>query len=244
MSGSRALFASDVPLHHQIYELLRGEVLDGLYVGRDDFPGEIDLSRRFGVSLATARAVLQRLAGEGLIARGKGRRPRAIFVPHQDAITPLTANIDLFTFRLIGTAEIIAPWTACRTFGLPAGTVMWRCARLRLVDRHPHSVAFSYQPVEIGRRHRADEIEDKPMPRMLADIGLAVVRVECLVEVRRPPVEVGPALDVLVWDKLLETTLTSFTEGERAVDFSRVYFHPAFQHSLASVAIGTELIGR
>jgi GntR family transcriptional regulator len=235
MQTPRPLFAKDIPLHHQIYELLRVKIMDGLYVGRGDFPGEAELARRFDVSVATSRAVLQRLASEGLIERGRGRRPEAVFIPHEEAVTPLIANIGLFTYKLLGIAEVIAPWAACRSFGLPAGSVFWRCLRLRMVEGRPHSVAFSYQPLKIGRLHAADACRGESIPRMLEALGYPVSRVDSVVGVRRPPVEVSAALDVIVWDKLLQTTVISFSRGDEPVDFSRIYFHPDLQHSVGAV---------
>ena len=239
MDNTRPIFAKGIPLHHQIYEILRASIVDGLYVANEDFPSEVELAARFDVSVVTSRAVLQRLASEGLIERGKGRRPRAIFVPYEGAITPLTANLDLFTFRLLDVSEVIAPWAACRTFGLAPGSVLWRCLRLRLVENRPHSVSFSYEPLDIGRLHNLDIAARVPLPRMLERIHFPTERVECVVGVRRPPAEVSAALSITVWDHVLQTTLISYTCDDRPVDFSRVYFHPSLQHSLATFTIDT-----
>jgi GntR family transcriptional regulator len=235
MVDKRPLFASDVPIHNQIYELLRADIIDGLYVGSNDFPGEAELARLLNVSVATSRAVLQRLAANGLLDRGRGRRPQAIFDHEDHTITPLTANIDLFTFQLLDVAEGIAPWEACRTFGCPAGTALWRCVRLRLFDGIPHSVTFSYEPTETGRRYDYASIETQPIPRLLAKIGFPVSRTECVVGVRRPPAEASTALNVDLWDKLLFATLVSFSEQAGAVDFSRIFYHPDNEHSFSAV---------
>ena len=59
-----------------------------------------------------------------------------------------------------------------------------------------------------------------------------------------PPVEVGSALVVLVWDKLLEPTSISFTGGPNVQSvFTRVFLS-SFQHSPVDVAIGAEPIER
>lgn len=235
MAAGRPIFASDVPIHRQIYELVRADIADGLYAGSNDFPGEADLAKLFKVSLATSRTVLQRLAADGWLDRGRGRRPRAIFNPDDHKITPLTANIDLFTFELLDVAETIAPWEACRTFGQATGSVLWRCIRLRRFEGVPHSVTFSYQPVETGRRHDPAGLATQPIPRLLETAGLRVSHTECVVGVRRPPVEVGSALHVDVWDKLLSAALKSFSGLQRPADFTRIFYHPAHEHSFSAV---------
>ena len=228
-------FASDVPLHYQVYELIRADILDGLYVGLDDFPGEVELAQRFQVSVATSRVVLQRLAAEGLVERGRGRRPRAVFSPHPSAATPLVVNLNLFAFDLSEAADGIAPWAACRFFGLPAGSVMWHCRRLRLLDGRPHSVALHHQPCDVGRRHGPEGLASEAMPLLLAEAGLPTVRIDCILEMRRPDVQVAAALRVNVWEKLLAATLSSFTIDRRPSDFARIFYHPDEQHSLAAV---------
>src|SRR5258707_8505936 len=76
-----ALFDPNISLHHQIYQQMRTEILDGMWVGRDDFPGEEELAARYGVSVITSRKSLGRLVEEGLVERGRGRRPRATYEP-------------------------------------------------------------------------------------------------------------------------------------------------------------------
>lgn len=235
MADRRPIFASDVPIHHQIYELVRADIADGVYAGSISFPGEADLARQLGVSVATSRTVLQRLAANGLLDRGRGRRPQAIFDQEDHKVTPLTANIDLFTFRLLDIAETVAPWEACRTFGCPAGTSLWRCIRLRLLDGVPHSVTFSYQPLATGRLHDRAATETQPIPRLLARAGRPVSRTEGVVGVRRPPADVSIALNVDLWDKLLCATLTSFSGQDEAADFTRIFYHPRHEHSLSAV---------
>ena len=75
---------SDMPLHHQIYLHLKAEIADGRWVGRDDFPGEVDVARQFGVSVITSRKALTRLAEDGYIARARGRRTRVSRMPSTD----------------------------------------------------------------------------------------------------------------------------------------------------------------
>ena len=69
------------PVQHQIYLQVRSEIEDGLWLDRDDFPGERDLADRFGVSVITTRAALDRLAEEGWVERRRGRGTRAIHRP-------------------------------------------------------------------------------------------------------------------------------------------------------------------
>ena len=56
----------------QVEELLRGRIRDGTYPPGDRMPSESVLSEEFGVSRATVRTVLAKLAVNGLILRKQG----------------------------------------------------------------------------------------------------------------------------------------------------------------------------
>ena len=76
MLDEPAFANATVSLTEQIYTVLRNEILDGLWVGRDSFPGEDEVSKRFGVSVITSRRALERLTADGFIERGRGRKGR------------------------------------------------------------------------------------------------------------------------------------------------------------------------
>ncbi len=59
-------------ISEQVNELLRGRILDSTYVPGGRLPSESELSQEFGVSRATIRTVLAKLASEGLILRKQG----------------------------------------------------------------------------------------------------------------------------------------------------------------------------
>jgi DNA-binding GntR family transcriptional regulator len=56
----------------QVEELLRGRIRDGTYAPGSRMPSESELSEEFGVSRATVRTVLAKLAVNGLILRKQG----------------------------------------------------------------------------------------------------------------------------------------------------------------------------
>lgn len=56
----------------QVEELLRGRIRDGTYTPGSRMPSESELSGEFGVSRATVRTVLAKLAVNGLILRKQG----------------------------------------------------------------------------------------------------------------------------------------------------------------------------
>jgi GntR family transcriptional regulator len=68
--------ALPLPKYHQIYLVLREQLHEGRF--NLGLPGELALMRQFGVARVTVRRALQELAGEGLIARERGRGTRPL----------------------------------------------------------------------------------------------------------------------------------------------------------------------
>ncbi len=66
-------WASGVPLHEQLKEILRSEILEGRWRPGDRLPTEAELCARYRVSRAPVRQALEDLAREGLIIRQRGR---------------------------------------------------------------------------------------------------------------------------------------------------------------------------
>ncbi len=60
------------PIIEQVEATLRERILQRIYVPGEQLPTEVELSAVFGVSRATIRTVLTRLANEGLIIRRQG----------------------------------------------------------------------------------------------------------------------------------------------------------------------------
>src|SRR5258708_14342927 len=61
------------PLYHQIYILLREQIMSGTYGDDALLPTEFSLARTYGVSRITAKRALDELKAEGLVERRRGR---------------------------------------------------------------------------------------------------------------------------------------------------------------------------
>lgn len=64
---------SAIPIHEQLKEILRSEILEGRFRPGERLPTEAELCARYQVSRAPVRQALEDLAREGLIVRQRGR---------------------------------------------------------------------------------------------------------------------------------------------------------------------------
>ncbi len=220
----------DVPLHHQIYLHLRSQISDGGWVGRDDFPGENELARQFGVSVATSRKALIRLVAEGLLLRGRGRRPqvvqRAEPVRRNGALHVIQTTIGAprpFTYKILSTGVAVAPVEACKVFGLEPGAHLWQCSRLRKFEGHAHSVTLNVQHQELGGQLPLAKLQRMPMTQVLRESGVRFARLSRRMRAALAPPNVAAHLGLTLNDPTLVYTFTHFDEADRAVQWVRIW---------------------
>lgn len=143
--------SSRLPLYHQLYQLLHGDILSGRRKPGDMLPPESELMEQHGLSRTTVRQGLDLLVNEGLITRQRGR---GSFVAHP-AVEQTLVRIVSFTddmrqrgltpsTRVISSALVPAPPDIARRLKLEDGQEVASIERLRLADGEPMSVEKSF----------------------------------------------------------------------------------------------------
>jgi GntR family transcriptional regulator len=142
---------SKLPLYHQLYEILRGNITKGHYQPGDMIPPESELIDRFRVSRTTVRQVLDILVNEGLVYRQRGR---GSFVAHHTLeeglvrIISFTEDMQQRGFepgtRVLFAGVIAADEDIARKLEIQPGEELARIKRLRLADGEPLSVEESH----------------------------------------------------------------------------------------------------
>ena len=221
---------ADVPLYHQIYLHLRGEIVDGAWVGRDDFPGEVDLARQFGVSVITSRKALDRLTEDGYIERARGKRTRVLQQPERSHRHPAPAIIQTtvgaprdFTYQVLSRGVEVAPVEGCRAFGVPAGTPLWLCSRLRTFRSRPHSVTLNVQPIDLGGRIPLGKLQKLPMTQILREEGVKFSRLTRRISASTASSQVARHLGVTLNDPTLVYTFTHHDRNDVVVQWVRIW---------------------
>jgi GntR family transcriptional regulator len=222
-------FDHAVPLHHQVYLQLRREIADGLWEGKR-LPGEVELADRYGVSVVTTRAALVRLVDDGWVERGRGRGTRVIAPPEVPPPPgpPLVSvgRHRLYGYTVLGAEVRTAPAEACRAFGVPVGTELWQCTRLRTFSGRPHSVTHNAQVVERGERHTAHRLATMPMTAIFAAEGVEVASLRRSASAARAPAGVAEPLGLTLSDPVLVTTFTVHGVDGELLEWVRIYLHP------------------
>ncbi|MCK6393492.1 GntR family transcriptional regulator [Zoogloea sp.] len=154
----------DGPLHRRIHQALRERILDGEWPPGLRLPSESALGTLFEVSRITIRQALGALQKEGLIYSQQGRgsfvsRPKA--VQNVTRLQGFAEQMGAYGYevrnRLLALAEVPADQKVASRLGLSKGAPVVEIRRLRLLDREPVSIEFTWLPLDIGRQvARAD----------------------------------------------------------------------------------------
>jgi DNA-binding GntR family transcriptional regulator len=133
-----------LPLHKQIYELLRKHIQEGTFAEGDLLPSENELSRLHYVARPTIRKALDRLTNEGYIRRQQGKgsivmgKPGGIGILSFAGTTAAIGKENLTTKMICGPE--IRNWASAFSFKISQKEKEVGCyylERLRLVNGEP-----------------------------------------------------------------------------------------------------------
>ncbi len=170
------------PLYHQLFLMLRDEIVTGRRAFGESVPTEAELSERHGVSRVTARRALDELSNSGLVER---RRRIGTRVTFQAPTRPLEADIDqavesLLAFgrktavKLIELTEGPAPADIAEALQLPDGAPVVHAQRLRSLDGQPLGQVSSWMPAAIAAHVPLTGLATTPILALLRDAGLSI----------------------------------------------------------------------
>jgi GntR family transcriptional regulator len=229
------------PLYHQIYTILRDEIVSGAYPNGAILPSEFELTRQYGVSRVTAKRALNELAAEGLVSRERGRgtvvRFEAPSPPVRASVEGLLENllqmgikteVRLLAFDYVAASEDVA-----RALGCQAGTIVQRAVRVRLMEGEPFSHLTTHVPEALGRSYSRDDLANRPLLALLERCGVIVSSAHQTLTATLADARIAPLLEVQVGAPLLRISRTVYDQDGRAVEhITGVYRPDRYQYQM------------
>lgn len=223
-----------LPLYHQIYTVLREQILEGKYSTDRPLPSEFELAHQFNVSRVTIRSTLQRLASEGLISREKGR---GTFARPPLASRPAEANLRGFMENLIQLGlrtkqkvlefeYVRPPEDIRRKLALPSGALVQKAVRLSRYKDGVFSYVTTYLREEIGRTFTRKDIQITPMLTLIERAGVKMSRADQIVTARLADATMAKLLDVAVGSALISMTRTVHDDHGRPIEVVQGLYRP------------------
>lgn len=220
------------PLYTQVERAMAADIAGGALSPGDQLPPEDRLIGRFGVSRTTIRKAIENLVARGLveIRRGKGTfvsEPKIT----QD-LTELTGFAEDMvvlgrqpTARLLDKRIVPATKDVARQLEIPLGSQVWRIERVRLADGVAMSFDETYLPLDIGEKIVGNDLDAEPIFALLEDkYEMPLVEARYQLEAVAADGHVGSALGVAAGSPIFLIERTSFTQGQRPIDYEKLYY--------------------
>ena len=145
--------SSSIPQYRQLYEVLRKQIVEGVYKSGDLLPSENNLCAQYGITRPTVRHALDNMLNEGMIRKHKGKGsivngpPIGIGILSISGTTSALGKHNLRT-RILS-KPVIAQWPDNFMFQLSEEFRQSGCIyleRLRLVNDVPVFYDLNYLP--------------------------------------------------------------------------------------------------
>jgi GntR family transcriptional regulator len=219
-----------------LYARLETQIVAGIATGEfqvgSRLPTENDLIGRFKISRTTVRKAIQNLAHRGLveIRRGTGTfvtQPRIT-----QELTELTGFVEDMqalgqapSARLIDQTLVAAGQDVGRQLAVARDAQVMRIRRVRLANGIAISYDETYLPIEIGKKIVTHDLEVEPIFALLEQrYGIPLVEAEYRLEAAAADDDAAAALGVAVGGPIFLIERTSYSAGDRPVDYERLHY--------------------
>ena len=223
-----------LPKYHRVYLVLREQLADGRFAG--GLPGELALSKQFGVARVTIRRALSQLAAEGLISREAGRGTRPVDVSEkttnhrrahltgllENLVTMgLTTSVKVLEVRGISASEPVAA-----ALQIKPGDEVQKAVRVRSTKEGALSHITTYVPQALAQSFGRRELAKKPILVLLEESGVKVGRAHQTISARLADASVAEHLDVSVGTALLAVRRLIYDEDDKPIQWLHGLYRP------------------
>jgi GntR family transcriptional regulator len=228
-----------VPKYHQVYLLLREQLLAGVFV--TGLPSEAALQQRFQVARVTVRKALSQLQAEGLISREAGRgtwpvmpSPKAISTDEASPklggkLTGLLENLVMMGLRtqvkILEVQTILAMPDVQAALELPTSELIQKASRVRSIPDGPLSLITTFVPANIARFGKR-ELAQKPILVLLEESGIHVGRAVQTISAQLADVHTAQHLEVAIGSALLAVKRVIFDRQNKPVMWLHGLYRP------------------
>ncbi|CAB3890689.1 HTH-type transcriptional repressor NagR [Achromobacter anxifer] len=220
------------PLYARVETALAAEITAGSLSPGSQLPTEDQLIQRFAVSRTTVRKAVENLVARGLVEIRRGKGTFVTEPKLTQALTGLSGFVEDMkalgrraTARLLDKRPVPATEDVARQLGVARGAMVYRIERVRLADGVALSFDETYLPLDIGEKVASNDLEAEPIFDLLElRYDLPLIEAEYQLEAVTADERVALALGIAAGSPIFLIERTSYTEGQRPVDYEKLYY--------------------
>lgn len=230
---------SPLPLHVQLKNLLKNEILQGEFM--DKIPSERELISRFEVSRSTVRKAISELVREGVLEKKHGK---GTFISHRPVEEWLG---NLSTYNEVIENMGMKPGTKLLYQGVEPSTAEIEAAlgtdktyvieRLRFADKVPIAIEKQYYPLQIGLQLAKYDLNNAVLYDLLElSLGIKLWEAEQIISSALPAADEAKNLDIPETKGVLVTERITCDPDGNPVEYLKGVFREdmyAFRINLA-----------
>ncbi len=220
------------PLYARVETALAAEIAAGSLSPGSQLPTEDRLIERFAVSRTTVRKAVENLVARGLVEIRRGKGTFVTEPKLTQALTGLSGFVEDMealgrraTAKLLDKRPVPASGDVARQLGVARGAMVYRIERVRLADGVALSFDETYLPLDIGEKVAGNDLEAEPIFDLLElRYDLPLIEAEYQLEAVTADERVALALGVAAGSPIFLIERTSYSEGQRPVDYEKLYY--------------------
>ncbi|MCL5057283.1 MAG: GntR family transcriptional regulator [Actinobacteria bacterium] len=220
-------FKSAMPLHVQLKEILKEEILNGLF--KDRIPSERELIDRFSVSRSTVREAISALVTEGILEKKHGKGTFISHRPVEEWLGSITTYNGVVRemgmkpgTKLLYQGIETTPGSVADTLGVDR---FYKIDRLRYADEIPIALEIQYYPLDIGLKLKEFDLNDAVIYDLLEmSLGLNLWKAEQIITSAQPTREEAELLQIKESASVLLIERLTYDPADNLVEYLRGIF--------------------
>jgi len=223
---------SGIPMHHQLKEMIREQVLGGALAANTQLPSERELCEKYGISRTTVRRAMSELLQEGLVYTTVGKGTFVSTPPIKEEIQPLSGFTEDMARRGIKASNRVlcqsienANDEQAGFLSIPRGAEVVSFSRLRLADGFPIALQYNLLPHHLCRGLLDHDLAERSLYDILRnDFHLKLSHADTNIRAALATPDECRFLNISPPAALLISEQTTYLANSIIIEYVRSYF--------------------
>jgi GntR family transcriptional regulator len=225
--------SSGIPLHEQLANLLREQVVQQQLRPEDRLPSERDLCEQYAISRITVRQAIATLIQEGLLYSTAGKGTFVSGSALDEELRPLSSFTEDLARRgmrpgsiLLDSRVVPADDLWAKRLGIPRGAEVAFIYRLRLADDLPIAIQHTYLPHHLCQELLAFDFASRSLYEVLRkEYHFHFSHSDTVIESALASPEEAKLLNLELPSALLISDQTTFLDSGATIEITRSIFN-------------------